>query len=54
MSDEAIAEAFHGAWDDFGDDKSTEFLLQMTADRCGVSYNRVVEALANIHGDEVE
>jgi Flp pilus assembly protein TadB len=40
-----IDDAFYAAWDEFGDDKSTEFLITITADRCGVSYERAVAAL---------
>ena len=40
-----IDDTFHQAWDEFGDDKSTEFLITITADRCGVSYGRVVDGL---------
>jgi hypothetical protein len=43
--DVKIDDAFHAAWEEFGDDKSTEFLITITADRCGVSYGRVVDAL---------
>jgi hypothetical protein len=43
--DVKIDNEFHAAWEEFGDDKSTEFLITITADRCGVSYGRVVDAL---------
>lgn len=43
-----IDDAFSEAWDEFGDDKSTEFLITITADRCGVSYGRVVDALERV------
>jgi hypothetical protein len=43
--DVKIDDEFHVAWDEFGDAKSTEFLITITADRCGVSYGRVVDAL---------
>lgn len=43
-----IDDEFSAAWDEFGDDKSTEFLITITADRCGVSYGRVVDALERI------
>jgi hypothetical protein len=36
-------------WDDITDefaDKSTEFVIQMTADRSNVDYGRVVDALS--------
>lgn len=44
-----IERAFQDAWEEFGDDKSTEFLISITADRMGVSYDRVVDALAECH-----
>lgn len=40
-----IDDAFNMAWEEFGDGKSTEFLITITVDRCGVSYGRVVDAL---------
>ena len=46
---EAIEQAFQVAWDEFGDDKSTEFLISITADRMNCDYGSVVEALAAIH-----
>jgi hypothetical protein len=47
MRDEQIERTFQQAWEEFGDDTSTEFLIAITADRCGVDYGRVVDALAN-------
>lgn len=44
-----INEAFMAAWDEFGDDKSTEFLISIVADRMNVDYGRVTEALAEVH-----
>ena len=41
-----IVDAFHAAWDEFGDEKSTEFLIAITADRCDVGYMDVATALA--------
>lgn len=32
------------------DDKSTPFLIQLTADRLQISYNAVVNGLSAIHG----
>lgn len=49
LSDDKINQAFMLAWDEFGDDKSTEFLVQITADRLGVEPEDVYDALANCH-----
>ncbi len=49
-SAEVIEQAFQDAWEEFGDDKSTEFLLSITADRLGIEYIDVVDALAEIQG----
>ena len=49
MSDKQIEQAFQDAWKEFGDDKSTEFLINIAADRCKVSYRRVVNALEAIY-----
>lgn len=46
--DRRIYQAFMDAWDEFGDDVSTLFLIQITADRCKCEYGRVVDALAAI------
>ena len=43
---EAITRCFHMAWDEFGDDKSTEFLVQITADRLDIEPDDVYAALA--------
>lgn len=43
--DKEIYQVFMDALDDFGDDKSTEFLIQYTSDVCLCSYSRVVDAL---------
>lgn len=43
-----IDDTFEEAWEEFGDDETTEFLITITADRCGVSYGRVVDALERI------
>jgi len=52
MTDQEIDDVFQDAWDEFGDDKSTEFLIAITADRCGVDYERVVDALVSVHDKE--
>jgi hypothetical protein len=49
MDPSKINDAFMAAWDEFGDDKSTEFLLSITADRLGIDYSDVVDGLAAIH-----
>ena len=46
MTTKEINQAFMDALDEFGDDKSTEFLISITADRLGIDYDDVVEALA--------
>jgi hypothetical protein len=48
MTDEEIDEVFQAAWDEFGDEVSTEFLLSITADRCDVDYERVVDAVVSV------
>lgn len=47
MPDQMIYHAFMLAWEEFGDDKSTEFLIQITADRMGVGVDDVCAALAS-------
>ena len=42
---EHIVECFMLNWDLFGDDKSTEFLAQFTAEQCGVEPDAVYAAL---------
>lgn len=37
------------AWEEFGDDKSTEFLVQITADRLEIEPADVYDALASEH-----
>jgi Flp pilus assembly protein TadB len=49
--EETINRCFMMAWDEFGDDKSTEFLVQITADRLGVEPDEVYDALAAVHDD---
>jgi len=46
--DDEIAETFDDVNDSYPD-RSTEFCIHMTADRCGVTYDRVVAALARVH-----
>ena len=41
-----VREAFDDAWEEFGDDKSTEFLIAIVADRLGIERDDVVDALA--------
>jgi hypothetical protein len=43
--EQIIARCFNMAWVEFGDDKSTEFLAQITADRLGVTIEEVYDAL---------
>jgi Flp pilus assembly protein TadB len=49
---ETINRCFMMAWDEFGDDKSTEFLVQITADRLGVEPEEVYDALAELNDKE--
>lgn len=49
MTNKEIKQTFQDTWEKFGDNKSTEFLIAITADKCGVSYERVVDALASFH-----
>jgi len=46
---ETINRCFMMAWNEFGDDKSTEFLVQITADRLGLETDEVYDALASVH-----
>lgn len=46
MAESQISKAFYLAETEFGDGKSTEFLISITADRLGITYDDVVEALA--------
>lgn len=50
--DRILNDAFMLAWDEFGDDKSTEFLVQIVADRLEVEPHEVYDALANCHDAE--
>ena len=50
---EQIEQAFQDAWEEFGDDKSTTFLISITADRMGCDYGDVVDALIAIHNKSV-
>ncbi len=52
--EEIINRCFMMAWDEFGDDKSTEFLVQITADRLGIEADDVYEALANSHDSKTQ
>jgi Flp pilus assembly protein TadB len=45
---ETINRCFMMAWDEFGDDKSTEFLVQVTAERLGITPEEVYDALAEV------
>lgn len=49
---ETINRCFMLAWDEFGDDKSTEFLVQITADRLGIDPADVYDALAECNDDD--
>lgn len=49
-SAKAIEQGFQDAWNEFGDDKSTEFLIGITADRMNIEYMDVVETLCATHG----
>jgi Flp pilus assembly protein TadB len=49
---ETINHCFMLAWDEFGDDKSTEFLVQVTADRLGVEPEEVYDALVSCNDDK--
>ncbi len=40
-----ITKVFHDAEEEFGDDKSTEFLIAITADRLGIEYGDVADGL---------
>jgi len=48
-----INDCFDLAWDEFGDDKSTEFLVQITADRLGIDPQDIYAALAVRSGCEM-
>lgn len=41
----AILEAFNLAEEEFGEHKSTEFLISIVKDRLGISYEEVVDGL---------
>jgi hypothetical protein len=47
MPAQIINACFMLAWEEFGDEKSTEFLVQITADRLGIEPAEVYEALAS-------
>ena len=44
-----IAHAFDVAADEFGDEKSTEFLVEIVSNRLGITNERVYDALADIN-----
>lgn len=46
-----IEQTFRATCDEFPD-KSTEFCLQMTAERTGADYSQVVDSLAAIHAKD--
>ena len=48
MTDEDIELVFQNLWNELGDDVSTEYLLQMTSEKTGLSYYGVVAALRRI------
>lgn len=52
MQAKQIARSFYDAWNEFGDDKSTEFLLSITSDRCACDYMDVVDALTEFDTEE--
>ena len=41
-----LVQAFDDAEDEFGDHKSTQFLISIVCDRHGVSYSDVIDQLA--------
>ena len=49
MTPKQLNDAFMQTWDQFGDSKSTEFLVQITAERCKVNPSVVYDALASTH-----
>lgn len=51
MPAQIISASFMLAWEEFGDDKSTEFLVQITADRLEIKPEDVYAALAEVHGE---
>jgi hypothetical protein len=50
--EQIINRCFMLAWDEFGDDKSTEFLVQITADRLDVTPEEVYDALASVSSND--
>jgi len=49
MPNQMVNACFMLAWEEFGDDKSTEFLVHITADRLDIEPADVYEALASQH-----
>lgn len=49
MPDQMVNACFMLAWEEFGDDVSTEFLVQITAERLDLEPAEVYDALAAIH-----
>lgn len=45
LTPQKINEAFLAVWEEFGDNKSTEFIAQVTAERLKISASRVYDAL---------
>lgn len=46
--------AFEDAEDEFGDDRSTEFLVQIAADRLGIEAHEVLEGMASLADENGE
>jgi hypothetical protein len=46
-----INKTFMEAWSEFGDDKSTEFLIQITAHRLGLDVAGVYDVLAEFNSE---
>lgn len=49
---QTINRCFMMAWDEFGDDASTEFIAQITACRLGIDPADVYDALAECNDDD--
>lgn len=48
---EELHRAFQIAWDEFGDDASTEFLIAIVCDRCDAEHDEVTYALVEYAED---